>query len=173
MEGQENNEETVAIEQEKKHRGRPAKTIQSGVTVVDTTQNVESNKNDDDDIIQKGNKIFNDNTGYVPPKKKRGRKPKEQLNINGPSDENIKKSIQASFKKVKKQRKRRVVKKKTMHRKSRNKKAKNILDVIKTFKMPKIKISLSGIKLPKDLTWHDVQIWSVAMAAIIAIALAK
>jgi hypothetical protein len=157
------NEQATTEQPEKKRRGRPSKIIQSGVTIIDTPQNVE---------VEEQGTVFAEE-----PKRKRGRKPKEQLNINGPSDETIKKSIQSSLKQKARMIKKVIKKKRGRKKIVRRKKAINIFDVIKpsfkTFKMPKIKINLSGIKLPKGLTWHDVQIWSVAMAAIIAIALAK
>lgn len=229
MDEQENEQEAVETMAEKKRRGRPAKTLQSGVTVVDnaTPQNV---------VVKEQGTVFTE-----VPKKKRGRKPKEQLNINGLSDEDIKKAIQASFKKVKNKRGRKpkekqtfdlndaskalkqevrmikknlkkikhgrkkiasrkkvVITKKKIEKfkkalKNANKSTKRFTSSLKKeatiqglflsvfnrkkkkniINFSKIKIDLSGIKLPKGLTWHDVQIWSVAMAAIIAIALAK
>jgi hypothetical protein len=154
MDGQENQEQ-VSVEPEKKRRGRPAKTIQTGVTIVDNPTVPTVTEKEQDAVVAEETK------------KKRGRKPKyktEFINLN-PVVEEMKR-------KAKKRSKQRVLKKKTTRRKSCGK-GFNILSILSGFKMSKIKINLSGVKLPKGLTWHDVQIWSVAMAAIIAIALAK
>jgi hypothetical protein len=140
------------VQPEKKRRGRPARIIQSGVTIIDTPQTVEAKEQGT--VFTTAGKAF-----------KRGRKPKE-VEEKGKKFNDYKNELKISESL-------KLIKKKKCGRKKivRRKKAINIWDVIKpSIKMPKIKINLSGIKLPKGLTWGQVGAWTIAAGSLIVAA---
>ncbi len=164
MDEQENNEQ-VAIEPEKKRRGRPAKTLQSGITVVNAPKEFEES------IIEDGKKIKDDDIAEEP-KKKRGRKPKKDI-LRGVylSDHKIDPTLRD--KKIVKRRKKTISRKKNndrINRIIRNIKKNRFSFSLKKINIPKINIDFSGIKLPKGLTWGQVGAWTIAAGSLIVAA---